>query len=480
MPDSLISESILPTSGISWPVMAGAYLVLAILAIWTIMIALAPYLLFCHNLLMNPKLRRFASLGLVPVALFLFPFVRRHILRRYLRGLRRDVATAEWLSRYVLPSNDYKPDRFGSLLKRQKKLLVLGPSGIGKTSYLKYLTACYSAKRKRDTRLENLIPVFFPLVLYQTQEPQSLFHQQLSHYGQFTDARLNSWFLKKGGFLLLIDGLNEVNQSKRQQIAGFVGQYTGNNYFCFSSQEIYPEIQWAEKLDLIGLEPEKVREFIARRLEREKAEYVIKHFNQPAYNLFSLPQNLEFGLDIVECNNPLPLAKRDLYETVMAPALKLWDQTQRTDFPAMLFSRAYEMLKSGHPYFESQNDPAKDDFLTPLLRYKILIPYGSHYLFRHDLIRAYLANKYFAGHWQDLLIKDLVTSNSTWRSMLEFVLLDFESQIDSREFLFAIATKNYQLAGELYKWLSKTDPDLCSDWSDDFLKEYGKKVLELV
>lgn len=480
MSDSLSSNPIFSNSAVSWPITAGALLILAVIVIWTIIIALAPYLLFCHKLLMNPKLRRFASLGIVPLAMFLFPFVRRHILRRYLRGLRRDIATTEWLSRYVLPSNDYKADRFGSLLKRQRKLLVLGPSGIGKTSYLKYLTASYSDKRKKDSRLENLIPVFFPLVLYQTQDLHNLFHQQLSHYGQLTDARLNNWFLKKGRFLLLIDGLNEVTQPKRQQIASFVEQYNKTNYICFSSQESYPEFPSGEKLELIGLEPEKVREFIARRLEREKAEYVIKHFNQPAYNLYSLPQNLEFGLDIVECNNPLPLAKKDLYETVMAPVLKLWDQTQRTDYPVMLFSRAYDMLKAGHPFLESQNDPSKDDYLTPLLRYKVLIPYGSHYLFRHDLIRAYLANKYFASRWQDLLIKDLVTSSPGWRPMLEFVLLDFESQIDSREFLFAVATKNYQLAGELYKWLSKTDPDLCSDWSDDFLKEYGKKVLELV
>src|SRR3990170_5352893 len=241
MPDSLSSNPIFSNSTVSWPITAGALLILAVVVIWAIIIALAPYLLFCHKLLMNPKLRRFASLGIVPLAMFIFPFVRRHILRRYLRGLRRDVATAEWLTRYVLPSNDYKADRFGSLLKRQRRLLLLGPSGIGKTSYLKYLTASYSDKRKKDSRLENLIPVFFPLALYQTQDLHSLFHQQLSHYGQFTDARLNSWFLKKGGFLLLIDGLNEVNQSKRQQIAGFVGQYTGNNYICFSSQEIYPE-----------------------------------------------------------------------------------------------------------------------------------------------------------------------------------------------------------------------------------------------
>ena len=480
MPDSLSSNPIFSNSTVSWPMTAGALLILAIIVIWAIIVALAPYLLFCHNLLMNPKLRRFASLGLVPLAMFIFPFVRRHILRRYLRGLRRDVATAEWLTRYVLPSNDYKADRFGSLLKRQRRLLLLGPSGIGKTSYLKYLTASYSDKRKKDSRLENLIPVFFPLALYQTQDLHSLFHQQLSHYGQLTDAKLNSWFLKKGRFLLLIDGLNEIAQPKRQQIAGFVERYNKTNYLCFSSQESYPEFESAEKLELIGLEPEKVREFISRRLEKEKAEYVIKHFNQPAYNLYSLPQNLEFGLDIVECNNPLPLARRDLYETVMAPILKLWDQTQRTDYPVMLFSRAYDMLKAGFPFFESQNDPSKDDYLTPLLRYKVLIPYGSHYLFRHDLIRAYLANKYFASRWQDLLIKDTVTANSSWRSLLEFVLLGFESQINSREFLFAIATKNYQLAGELYKWLSKTHPDLCSDWSDDFLKEYGKKVLELV
>ena len=64
--------------------------------------------------------------------------------------------------------------------------------------------------------------------------------------------------------------------------------------------------------------------------------------------------------------------------------------------------------------------------------------------------------------------------------MLEFVILDFHSQIDVREFLYAVSGKNNQLAGELFKWMSRTHPELCADWSDDFLKEYGKKILELV
>src|SRR3972149_10989190 len=108
--------------------------------------------------------------------------------------------------------------------------------------------------------------------------------------------------------------------------------------------------------------------------------------------------------------------------------------------------------KDRFPFFESQNDPSKDDYLTPLLRYKVLIPYGDHYLFRHDLIRAYLANKYFTARWQDLLIKDGITASSHWKSMLEFVILDFHSQIDVREFLYAVSGKNNQLAGELFKW----------------------------
>src|SRR5574341_1105032 len=472
-------ESQISNSTVSWPVMAVGILYLFLIVVWAIIITLAPYLLFCHNLLMKPKMRRFASLGVVPLAMFMLPFVRQYLLRRYLRGLRKDVGMADWLNKYVLPSNDYKADRFGVLLKKNRRVLVWGPSGIGKTSYLKYLTASYAAKRKKDSRLENLVPLFMPLVLYQTQELQSLFNSQLSHYGQFTDSKLNNWFLKKGGFLILIDGLNEVNPQQRQKIASFVEQNYRANYFGFSSQESYPDFQAAERLELIGLEPEKVREYINKRLDKEKAEYAIKQFSQKTYALYALPQNLEFGLDITEYNNPLPNSRRELYETVVAPTLKLWEQNQRTDYPVMLFSRAYDMLKAGFPFFEAQHDPSKEDYLTPLLRYKILILYGDRYLFRHELIRAYLANKYFSARWQDLLIKDGIAASSHWNSMLEFVILDFHSQIDVREFFAAVSTRNNQLAGDLFKWLTKNHPELCADWSDDFLKDYGKKILEL-
>src|SRR4030066_2267544 len=119
-------ESQFSNSIVSLPVMVVALLYLLISVVWTVIIALAPYLIFCHNLLMKPKLRRFGSLGVVPLAMFLFPFVRRNLLRRYIRGLRRDVGIMDWLTKYVSPSNDYKADRFGVLLKKNRGGVVVG------------------------------------------------------------------------------------------------------------------------------------------------------------------------------------------------------------------------------------------------------------------------------------------------------------------------------------------------------------------
>jgi hypothetical protein len=62
------------------------------------------------------------------------------------------------------------------------------------------------------------------------------------------------------------------------------------------------------------------------------------------------------------------------------------------------------------------------------LKKKIILGIIEHYYFRHDLIRAYLAAKYFMRQWQTLLNEDNVTVDINWRSILEFTIFELETK----------------------------------------------------
>ena len=224
------------------------------------MIALAPSSEFVNDLLMNPWLRNISSFGLIPLMMTVMPGVRRHMLKRYLRNLVLDDAFGEWLKRYEVPATDFCPSSFGARLSTERVLQITGQSGIGKTSYLRFLVACYTRHlaihdrtlRKRYGEPGDSapiapaqgVPVFIPLARYQGQGAPEMVAAQLASYGGLTDKQLVAWYIQQGGFIFLFDGLNEIDQTTRNNVNRFVDEGRHKNYFCISSQEAYPGFAW--------------------------------------------------------------------------------------------------------------------------------------------------------------------------------------------------------------------------------------------
>jgi hypothetical protein len=447
------------------------YLVLILFAI-----VLAPFSDFWHGLLMNPWLRTVGSLGLIPIALTIFPPVRRHILKRYFGGVRDDEEFSAWQTRFVIPTEGFFPNTFGTVLTEKRKLLLQGVAGIGKTSYLKYLTGYYV--RQKKTPPLGIVPVLFPLVRYQGELPENIFTAQLARYGQLTDEKLNNWFLQSGGFLIFIDGLNEVDESMRQKISAFVDRYSNANYFCISSQHSYPEFADIERVQLAALSEDKIKEFLQKRLGEEQAQAILKEFGENIAEIYNIPHDLEFAIEFKESNPafPIPRSKMELYEATLAPMLNGWVEEGRTDYSALLFQRAYVMLCTGDAYFDNSEVPLPDDLRDGLVEKKFLIPRSTHYLFRHDLVRSFLASKYFTSRWQELLSDEELKIDDNWRTMLEFVLLNLRRD-EVRDVLERTLITNKRLAGELFSWLEVTNPSICSEWATDFKIKFADAML---
>lgn len=472
---------------IQFPVYASWKAVLSRWVPWTaltyavliiLVIILSPHSNLAHEMLMNPWLRKYGSFGLIPLALTLVRPARSHVLKRYLEGVRGDKDFTEWQKRFVIPADNFSPESFSSELSEQRRVLLQGQSGVGKTSYFRYLTGYYV--RRTVALPQEPVPVYIPLNRHRSETPEDMFSAQLSNYGLLTDKKLNWRFLEQGGFVIFLDGLNEIDEATRDKVFAFVEAHWKANYFCLSSQHPHDELSGIKQVRLSPLTEDKIHDLLRLRVGREQAEEIIKQFGGNLSKVYAIPQDLELAVAFKRRNPklPIPASKLDLYEATFSPLLEAWVGEGRTDYPEMLFHRAYEMLRSGDPFFNDTDSTLPEDLTHPLLENKYLIQRGGdHYMFRHDLVRSYLASKYFRPNWRDLLFAAELELGSGWDRMLEFSILSTSQPEEARELLKGILGKNKHLAGSLFSWMEKATPDLIEGWASKFKLQYAEAML---
>jgi hypothetical protein len=446
-----------------------------------ILIVFAPASSYVHGALMNPWLRNLGSFGLIPLTLTIVPPARRHVLRRYLSQLRRDEELTVPAANYVVPAEDLLPGHFGALLEERRHILLLGPSGIGKTSYLRYLTFHY-ASNGTEQRPKHVVPVFIPLARYQGQDPFTAFCAELQTIGQLSDASLARWYLTQGGFALFLDGLNELAESDRHAVSAFINTHRKANYICVSSQQSYPPYDWMTAVSVHRLPEDKIRELLRRRLGDHAAEPIIAQLDDDTYALYALPQDLEFAIELVQQGKGLPRSTWDLYDQLVAPVFEQWAREHRADYPTLLARRAYEMLLNKEPYFDRADSPVPEDLRADLISRKILIERPPHVLLRHDLIRAFLAARHFGPQWDARLDHDGEKIDVSWLQMLEFVALDtIRRDPDGRDLhglALSILPRHPNLAGDFVGWLHAHHPRATAAWYGEFSRLYGETLIE--
>ncbi len=457
------------------PVFWGVLLILTL--------ALAPYVDFFHDLLMNPWLRKFGSFGLIPLFLSIVPALREYILRRYRKGLLLDREFREMAEQFVLPSEDYSAECFGKRLDECQQLLLHGPSGIGKTAYLRFLACTYASSNGDSILPRGVLPVFIPLDRYQGQEPATAFAAELGTLGDLADSELSKWYLQQGGFVILLDGLNEVDASAQGKVNSFINANRKKNFFCVTSQQVYPLFDWIERIPLKGLTEETIKEILERKLGAH-AEGALQQFTADTYRLYTVPQELEFAIEQVLAGNAVPQSTRELYDAIFQPVFDEWALAGQLDYKAILFSRAYEMLVEKQSYFDGGTPEISDEIIAALLNRKILVDRVPHYMFRHDLVRAFLAAQHLAPCWRILFEKDLSKADLNWLPMLQFAVANLsegnrQGTADPvRALVFEVLNINTKLAGDLFNALMKMNPALCDGWKDEFSKWFGEKILE--
>ena len=453
-----------------------------------IIFLLAPVSKTCNYLLMNAWSRRLGSLFIIPLATALLPAARRYLFKRYLRRIRKDEEYSRWKTEFIFPSHGFLPDVFGATLREWRKVFILGKPGVGKTSYFKFL-AFHFAHGSISKKLigEKTIPVFLPLESFIQDSLESMIQDQLSDYAGITDRELVSWLLAKGGFLILIDGLNEIRENRVPIVKNFVSQFGKANFICISSLEQHKEFRDIKGQQLTPLEGDMINDFIRLKVERDcdedeykleqKIKMVLSRFSGNFQKVYTNPQELEFAIELAMRGKAVPESREILYDTLM----KDWVGNDLDGFSETLCRQSYEMLSEYRPYFDQIENPLPREIRERLLQKDLLIERRNQFFFRHELIRAGFAAKYFLPRWRKLIGDEKLKITKDWRPMLELTILHLqksgEASGEIRVLFFQILKKDRELALELFVWLKEINPSVCADWENEFSSKLGADLL---
>ena len=355
-----------------------------------------------------------------------------------------------------------------NLLKISNKLIITGTGGIGKSILLKHLFL---------NTIENTeyIPVLIELRKFNNIEPKDIslynaIYQNLSDNGFKLEDEYYSYSLSEGGYVILLDGFDEVNREKvgkvSEEIKNFTGKYNDNR-FVISSRPSDNFIGWND-----------FHEATACQLTKEQALSLIRktEFDETVKNTFynaldnelfekynSFASNpLLLTIMLLTFNNhaSIPEKLNDFYEEAFATLFNMHDATKDCyvrDIRSSLGCEDFKMIfayicfksyfKGEFEFSEARlrdyiqqakekfNDRffSVDDFQEDLtLSVCMLVKDGLNYRFTHRSFQEYFAAWYTCKLTDDVQSKLLTGWLSESSSCLtdEYIGMLFDLQTD--------------------------------------------------
>ncbi|MEH2271589.1 MAG: NACHT domain-containing protein, partial [Nostoc sp.] len=220
-------------------------------------------------------------------------------------------------------------------VQHQKKLMVLGKPGAGKTTFLKYLAMhCIEGQF-----LTNRVPVFIILKDF-AQDPKQLdilqyITQQLFICGIHNSSVKTERLLRQGKVLVLLDGLDEVREEDTKRIlwqTRKISEQFHTNQFvitCRIAAKEYTFEQFTE-VEVADFDKEQITIFAHNwfRLNCQvKAEIFIAKVqaNKRIFDLATNPLLLTLLCLVFEENEDFPANRSELYKEGLDILLKKWD-----------------------------------------------------------------------------------------------------------------------------------------------------------
>ena len=355
-----------------------------------------------------------------------------------------------------------------NVLNISNKLIVTGTGGIGKSLLLKHLFLNVAQQG-------TYIPVLIELRKFNQLENKEIslyqaVYQTLSDNGLHLEDEYYSYSLNEGGYLILLDGLDEVNRSKLEKVSEEIRDFSSHynkNHFVVSSRPTDHFIGWNDfhELSLCSLTKTQALHLI-QKIEFDEAvktpfyNALNKELFRKYESFASNPLLLTIMLLTFNNHASIPEKLNDFYEEAFATLFNMHDATKDCfvrdirshlgceDFKMIL---AYICFKSyfkgdfefSEPQLRTYIQKAKekfsdkpfsiDDFKEDLTSSVcMLLKDGLNYRFIHRSFQEYFSAWYTCKLTDDIQSRLLTTwlSESNACSTDEYLDMLFDLQSD--------------------------------------------------
>jgi predicted NACHT family NTPase len=301
-------------------------------------------------------------------------------------------------------------------VKKHKKLIVLGKPGSGKTTFLKNLAIqCIEGKF-----LTNLVPFFITIKDFMESGRELTlleYLEEIFYQEDVTTVDINTVLINQGG-LILLDGLDEVNQENYprviKEIREFYDRYP-DNYFILSCRIAGSEYIFDKfvEVEIADFDKEQISIF-AQNWFRNKSVTPSKFLEELENNdriqeLAVNPLLLTLLCLVFEDSGSFPGNRYELYKEGLDIFFKKWDAKRGIERDYI-----YRQLTTQH----------KKDLLSQIA----WITFESgNYLFTRKLVDSYIAE-----YTQQYLTESLSHFPNTASDELD-IKLDSETVLNSLE-----------------------------------------------
>lgn len=379
--------------------------------IWVFLLALYPLSSTVRaTFFWNAKARRFLGAGYVDYILSHVPFARRILFAPFKEQLLGDVAhpnayehdrTAYYTESHVRQAHDAKPRAIMEALGDPRgRMVLLGPSGIGKSSYLRNLLFKLRAQG-RD------IAVFLRADHCRDGVEAAIAKRAP---GLLDDRNLIRTLVYNGALRVFIDGYNEVDVATQERISEFLAANPQANILV-SSQIPLRGLKTLPAYYLEPLDNDQVREFLTSRVAILEGDLAVTGDDYVALAGAFLDQNKDAdGALWLALSNPMDLTTVALLLAAGREPNLLSLQAQQFDLMraehlqvhGTIFRESALSQAVLDAMFENQDDLSELDMpaeVSSMIEHKLVllrtyqVPGGSPkqaVRFRHDRIRDYV------------------------------------------------------------------------------------------
>lgn len=283
-------------------------------------------------------------------------------------------------------SNIIDTSNINNVIKDFSKVIITGTGGIGKTTLLRHLYL-------NTIKETNFIPVFVELRNFNDKDNISLrdlIYQNLKENGFELEDKYYEYSLKKGAYVFLLDGFDEVNGNKKCKVQKCIQSFSDtyrNNRFIITSRPMDDLISLNDFTELESMELNK-KQALSLISKIEFDEYLKEKFcdelNRMLYAKYksfaSNPLLLTIMLLTFEAHASIPDNLKDFYEQAFMTLFNMHDATK------LAYKRD---IRSNLGY---------NDFKTVFSYICFKSYFNSEYQFSHEKLREYIieANNKFS------------------------------------------------------------------------------------